>query len=148
MVNKATQQEVPAEPQEHAPALSKEEVLQRVYLSVKLSEKYNEPFWEDIELGEPNKKLYSALQGLTTGIIQEALRALQEEGYIMQVKPGYWHATNDLHLTDVLAYDNPDMPVYCPSCMKPVTRFYWYDTEWLCVDRLNERQHQNDELYI
>jgi len=87
------------------------------------------------------------LQGLTTGIIQEALKALQEEGYIMQVKPGYWHATKDLHLVDILAYDNPSMPVYCPNCMKPVTRLYWYDTEWLCVDCLNARQHQNEELY-
>jgi len=147
MVDKTMQQEVPAEPQEQAPALTKEEIAQRVYLAVKLSERDNEPFWSDPNLGEPNQKLYSVLQGLTTGIIQLALNALQEEGYIMQVKPNYWHATKDLHLVDVIAYDNPDMPVYCPNCMKPVTRLYWYDTEWLCVDCLNERQHQNDELY-
>jgi len=143
MVDKPMQQEAPAEPHEQAPVLSKEEIVQRVYLAVKLSEKYNEPFWSDIELGEPNKKLYAILQGLTTGVIQEALKALQEEGYIMQVKPGYWHAAKDL----ILAYDNPSMPVYCPNCMKPVTRLYWYDTEWLCVDCLNARQHQNDDLY-
>jgi len=147
MVDKPMQQEAPAEPQEQAPKLTKEEIIQRTFIAVKLSEKYNEPFWEDIELGEPNKKLYPVLQGLTTYLIQEALKALQEEGYIMEVKPNYWRAVRDLHIIDIVAYDNPDMPVYCPNCMKPVTRLYWYDTEWLCVDCLNARQHQNDDLY-
>ena len=114
---------------------------------MKLAERDNEPFWSDAELGEPNKKLYPVLQGLNTYLIQEALKALQQEGYIMEAKPGYWHAVKDLHLTEVIAYDNPDMPVYCPNCMKPVARLYWYDTEWLCADCLNERQHQNDDLY-
>jgi len=147
MLSKTMEKEATEPPQEREKPLSKEEILQRTYLAVKLSEKYNEAFWSDPELGEPNKKLYSVLQGLTTGIIQLALNALQKEGYIMQVKPGYWHTTKDLHIVDILAYDNPDMPVYCPNCMKPTTRLYWYDTEWLCVDCLNERQHQNEELY-
>jgi len=72
---------------------------------------------------------------------------LQWQGYTTETKPGYWHAVKDLHLVDILAYDNPDMPVYCPRCMNPVVRLYWYDAEWLCVDCLNELQHQNDNLY-
>jgi len=147
MVDKPMQQEAPAEPHEQAPSLSKEEIAQRVYLAVQLAEKDNEAFWGDPELGEPNKKLYSVLQGLTTGVIQEALKALQEEGYIVETKPGYWHAIKDLYLTSVIAYNNPDKPVYCPNCMKPVTRLYWFDSGWLCIDCLNARQHQNDDLY-
>jgi len=147
MVSNTTQQEAPAATQEQAPTLSKEEIAQRVFIAVKLSEKYNEPFWSDPELGEPNKKLYAVLQGLTTSVIQEALKSLQWQGYIYETKPNYWRVVKDLHFVDLLAYDNPDVPVYCPNCMKPVTRLYWYDTEWLCVDCLNERQHQNDELY-
>jgi len=147
MLSKTMEKEATETPKERQQPLSREEALQEVYLGVRLAENYNEPFWSDTELGEPNKKLYPVLQGLTTGVIQEALKALQEGGYIMQVKPGYWHAAKDLHLVDILAYDNPDMPVYCPNCMKPTTRLYWYDTEWLCVDCLNARQHQNDELY-
>ena len=147
MVDKPMQQEAPAEPHEQAPALTKEEIAQRVYLAVKLSERDNESFWSDPELGEPNKKLYPVLQGLTTGVIQEALKSLQWQGYITETKPGYWHAVRDPRFVDLLAYDNPDMPIYCPNCMKPVTRLYWYDTEWLCVDCLNARQHQNDDLY-
>jgi len=148
MVDKPMQQqEAPETTQEQEKPLTREETLQRVYFAIKLSEKYNEPFWSDIELGEPNKKLYPALQGLNTYLIQEALKTLQWQGYIVEAKPGYWHATKDLHLLDILAYDNPDMPVYCPNCMKPVTRLYWYDAEWLCVDCLNARQHQNDDLY-
>jgi len=148
MVDKPMQQEAPAEPHEQAPSLSKEEIVQRVYLAVKLAERDNEAFWSDPDLGEPNKKLYPALQGLTTYLIQEALKTLQWQGYIVETKPGYWHAVKDLHLVDILAYDNPDMPVYCPNCMKPVTRLYWYDGEWLCIDCLNARQHQNDDLYV
>ena len=144
MLTKTMEKEAPETMQEREKPLTREEIIQKTFVAVKLSEKYSEPFWEDIE---PNKKLYPALQGLTTGVIQEALKTLQEEGYIMQVKPNYWHAVKDLHLVDILAYDNPDMPVYCPNCMKPVTRLYWYDTEWLCVDCLNARQHQNDDLY-
>jgi len=147
MLTKTTEKEATEITQEREKPISKEEVIQKVYLAVRLSEKYNEPFWSDPELGEPNKKLYPALQGLTTYLIQEALNALQQEGYIMQVKPGYWHAVKDLHLVYILAYDNPDMPVYCPNCVKPTTRLYWYSDQWLCVDCLNERQHQSDELY-
>ena len=147
MVDKPMQQEAPAEPHEQAPALTKEEIAQRVYLAVKLSEKYNEPFWSDPEQKQLNNKLTFVLQDLTTDTIKDTLKALQWQGYITETKPGYWHAVKDLHLVDILAYDNPDMPVYCPNCMKPVTRLYWYDTEWLCVDCLNARQHQNDDLY-
>ena len=147
MLTKTMEKEASEPPQEREKSLSKEEIIQRVYLAVKLAERDSEAFWSDPDLGEPNKKLYPALQGLTTYLIQEALKALQKEGYIMQVKPGYWHATKDLHLVDILVYDNPDMPVYCPNCMKPTTRLYWYDAGWLCVDCLNARQHQNEELY-
>jgi len=146
MVDKPMQQEAPAEPHEQAPKLTKEEIAQRVYLAVKLSEKYGEPFWSDAELGEPNKKLYPALQGLTTGVIQEALKALQEEGYIMQVKPGYWHVAKDLHLVNLVVYNDP-RSVYCPRCMRTTTQLYDYGGQWLCVDCLNELQHQNDDLY-
>jgi len=146
MVDKPMQQEAPAEPHEQAPSLSKEEIVQRVYLAVKLSEKDNEPFWSDPELGEPNKKLYPVLQGLTTGVIQEALKALQEEGYIMQVKPNYWHATKDLRLINLVVYNDP-RSVYCPRCMRTTTQLYDYGGQWLCVDCLNELQHQNDDLY-
>ena len=129
------------------PTLTKEETLQRVYLAVKLSEKYNKPFWSDLEQKQLNNRFSSLLQRLSEDMIKEALKSLQWQGFIAETKPGYWHAVKDLHLVDILAYDNPDMPVYCPNCMKPVARLYWYDTEWLCADCLNERQHQNEELY-
>jgi len=146
MLSKTMQQEVPAEPQEQ-PTLSKEEIAQRVYLAVKLSERDHEPFWSDSEQKQLNGKLILVLQNLSTDTIKDTLKALQWQGYIMQVKPNHWHAVKGLHLVDLLAYDNPNMPVYCPNCMKPVSKLYWYDTEWLCVDCLNARQHQNDELY-
>jgi len=147
MVDKLMQREAPAAPLEQAPALTKEEIVQRVYLAVKLSERDYELFWSDPEQKQLNSKLTFVLQNLSIDTIKGILKALQWQGFIVETKPGYWHAVKDLHLVDILAYDNPDMPVYCPNCMKPVTRLYWYDTQWLCVDCLNERQHQNDDLY-
>ena len=43
MVDKTMQQEAPAALQEQAPALTKEEIAQRVYLAVKLSEETMKP---------------------------------------------------------------------------------------------------------
>jgi len=141
MLSKTMEKEATETTQEREKPLSKEEVVQKVYLGVKLAERDNEAFWSDPDLGEPNKKLYPVLQGLTTGVIQEALKALQEEGYIMQVKPRYWHVTKDLHLVNLVAYNDPNRLVYCPRCMKPTTKLYWYGAEWLCEDCLNELQH-------
>jgi len=143
MVDKTMQQEVSAEPQEQAPALTKKG-QQRVYLAVKLSERDNGPFWTDPEQKQLNSKLTFVLQNLTIDTIKDTLKALQWQGYIVETKPGYWHAVKDLHFIDVIAYYNPDMPVYCPNCMKPVTRLYWYGADWLCIDCLNELQHKND----
>jgi len=144
---KAVEKETSAAPQEQQKPLTKEEVIQRTFIAVQLSEKYGEPFWEDIELGEPNKKLFPALQGLYTEEIKEALKSLQRQGFIAETKLGQWRAVRDLHLLDILYYNDPAKPVYCPSCGKPVTKLYWYDTGRLCVDCLNARQHQSDELF-
>jgi len=46
-----------------------------------------------------------------------------------------------------LAYNDPDKSVYCPRCMRTTTQLYDYGGQWLCVDCLNELQHQNDDLY-
>jgi len=141
MLSKTMEKEAIETTQERVKPLTREELLQRTFIAVKLSEKYGEPFWEDYEIGQPNQKLFSALQGLTTYLIQEALKTLQKEGHIMQVKPGYWHATKDLHLVNLVAYNDPNRSVYCPRCMKPTTKLYWYGAEWLCEDCLNELQH-------
>ena len=121
------------------------EVRQRVFIAVKISK--GDTFWADSEQEKPNSKLSAILQGLSTDMIKEALKSLQWQGYIYETKPNYWYTVRDLHLIDVVAYDNPSMPVYCPRCGKPVTKLYWYDTGWLCVDCLNARQHQSDELF-
>jgi len=44
-------------------------------------------------------------------------------------------------------YDNPEKTVICPRCGKVVSKLYEYDGQWLCIDCLNEVQHQNDDLY-
>jgi len=120
------------------------EVRQRVFIAVKISK--GEAFWLDPEQEKPNSKLSAVLQGLPADMIKEALKSLQWQGYIYETKPNYWYVARDLHLVDVIAYDNPSMPVYCPHCGKPVTKLYWYDAGWLCIDCLNARQHENDEL--
>jgi len=121
------------------------ETLQRTFIAVKISK--GEAFWLDPEQKKPNSKLSAVLQGLPADMIKEALKSLQWQGYIYETKPNYWYTARDLHLVDVVAYDNPSMSVYCPSCGKPTTRLYWYDTGWLCIDCLNSKQHQSDELF-
>jgi len=44
-------------------------------------------------------------------------------------------------------YDNPEKTVICPRCGKTKSRLYDYDGQWVCVDCLNELQHQNDDDY-
>jgi len=126
------------------PAPQQKEVLQRTFIAVKISK--GEAFWADPEQEKPNSKLSSVLQGLPADVIQEALKSLQWQGYIYETRPNYWYTARDLHLVDVVYYNDPAKPVYCPSCGKPTTRLYWYDTGWLCVDCLNARQHSSDEL--
>jgi len=92
MVDKPMQQEAHAAPQEQASTLTKEEIVQRVYLAMKLAEKDNEPFWSDPEQKQLNNKLTFVLQDLTTDTIKDTLKALQWQGYITETKPGYWHA--------------------------------------------------------
>jgi len=126
------------------PTPQQKEVLQRTFIAVKISK--NDTFWADPEQKKPNSKLSAVLQGLSAEEINAALKSLQWEGYIYETKPNYWYVARDLHFIDVVYYDDPAKPVYCPSCGKPVTKLYWYDTGWLCVDCLNSRQHQGDEL--
>jgi hypothetical protein len=126
------------------PTPQQKEVLQRTFIAVKISK--GDTFWADPEQEKPNRKLSSVLQGLPADMIKEALKSLQWQGYIYETKPNYWYTARDLHLVDVVYYNDPAKPVYCPSCGKPTTRLYWYDTGWLCVDCLNARQHSSDEL--
>jgi len=44
-------------------------------------------------------------------------------------------------------YDNPEKTVICPRCGEVVSKLYEYNGQWLCIDCLNEVQHQNDEIY-
>jgi len=144
--NNATQpqQDAPAEPQEQAPTLSKEEIAQRVFIAVKLVE--NEAFWSDSEQQVPNNKIFpTLLQGLSPEEIKAALKSLQWQGYIYEVKPNVWKAVRDLHLVDLVAYDDPNMPTICPQCGRHVTKLYWYGADWYCEDCLAERKRQRGE---
>jgi len=126
----------------YGPTPQQKEVLQRVFIAVKLSK--GEAFWLDPEQEKPNSKLSSVLQGLSADVIQEALKSLQWQGYVYETRPNYWYTARDLHLVDVVYYNDPAKPVYCPSCGKPVSKLFWYGADWLCIDCLNELQHDND----
>jgi len=119
------------------------EVLQRVFIAVKLVG--DEAFWSDPQQKVPNNKIFpTLLQGLSAEEIKTALKSLQWQGNVYLQKPNVWKAVRDLYLVDVVAYDDPNMPTICPQCGRHVNRLYWYGTDWLCIDCLNELQHKND----
>jgi len=144
--NNATQpqQDAPTEPQEQAPTLSKEEIAQRVFISIKLVE--NEAFWQDSEQQVPNNKIFpTLLQGLSAEEIKTALKSLQWQGFVYETKPNVWKAVRDPHLVDVVAYDDPNMPTICPQCGRHVTKLYWCGIDWCCSDCLAKKKSQNGE---
>jgi len=79
---------------------------------------------------------------MNTDVITQALSALQTQGSIYQPKLNIWKAVSDPRITDKLQYGSA---IACPQCGKPTTQFYLYDDDWMCVDCLNARQHQNDD---
>jgi len=77
------------------------EVLINVYTAIQNSERENVAFWSDPEQQVPNLKLSASLRGLSINEIKEALKLLQERGYIKEAKPGDWYTVKALQIIHV-----------------------------------------------
>jgi len=110
-----------------------------MYIAIKYND--GKEFWQNEEISEPNKEFFLYLQGFTTNMLQQSLTTLQKQGNIYKQRPNVWKAVKDPRLADNLSYPQA---VACPRCGKPTKQLYWYDDEWMCIDCLNERQHEND----
>jgi len=140
---RAAEKEILATPQQQD--ARKREALQRVYNAVCVAERKHEPFWEREDLGEPNENLFPALEGLTTDLIENALQTLEWQGYIYQQKPNHWRTVRRLYIADIVYYNDPEHPVYCPNCGKPVSKLFWFGGDWVCLNCLAKKKSQRGE---
>jgi len=121
------------------PSIDMNEAAERMYIAIKYND--GKEFWQNEEISEPNKEFFPYLQGFTTDMIQQSLAILQKQGDIYKQKPNVWKAVKDPRLVDTLSYPRA---IACPHCGKLTTQLYWYSDDWVCIDCLNERQHEND----
>ena len=141
-----TPQQTNAETQANAeesqmPSINANEATERMYIAIKYND--GKEFWQNEEISEPNKEFFPYLQGFTTDMLQQSLTILQNQGNIYKQRPNVWKAVKDPRLVDNLSYPKA---IACSRCGKPTKQLYWYDDEWMCLDCLNERQHENDEV--
>jgi len=127
-------------PESKIPTIDAKQAAERVYVAIKYNE--GKEFWKDEQLGEFNPAFSPYLQGLTKEMVLQALSAMQLRGDIYRLTANTWKVVNDPRIEDKLSYSSP---IACPECGKPTTQLYWYDDDWMCIDCLNERQHQNGD---
>jgi len=140
---RAAEKEILATPQQQDARLK--EAIQRVYNAICVAQRKDEPFWTREDLGQPNEDLFPALETLTTNLIEKALQTLERQGYIYQQKPNHWRTVRRLYIADIVYYNDPEHPVYCPNCGKPTGKLFWFGGDWVCLNCLAKKKSQRGE---